>query len=164
MKYFTLFALFFFGSITIAGAQDDAISRYFSKYVDDERFTVVYVSGKLFKMFQSMELDLEDEEVDALLEVVEDMQGLRLLVTEENPLGFFKEATNTIKTKEYETLMTVRSAEGENVHFLVKDDNNEVVRELLLLVGAEDNFVLMSFVGLINLDKISKLQKAFEGK
>ena len=161
MKYFVLFALCFFSAINIASAQDDAISRYFTKYVDDERFTVVYVSGKLFRMFQSMELDLDDEEVDAILEVVEDMQGLRLLVTEENPMGFFKEATNTIQTKEYETLMTVRSAEGENVHFLVKDDNNEVVRELLLLVGAEDNFVLMSFVGLINLDKISQLQKAF---
>ena len=161
MKYFVLFALCFFGTVTVASAQDDAISRYFSKYVDDERFTVVYVSGKLFRMFQSMELDLEDEEVDALLEVVEDMQGLRLLVTEEDPIGFFKEATNTIQTKEYETLMTVRSAEGENVHFLVKDENNEVVRELLLLVGAEDNFVLMSFVGLINLNKISELQRAF---
>ena len=164
MKYFVLFALCFFGALNVATAQDDAISRYFSKYVDDERFTVVYVSGKLFRMFQSMELDLDDEEVDAILEVVEDMQGLRLLVTEENPMGFFKEATNTIQTKEYETLMTVRSAEGENVHFMVKDDNNEVVRELLLLVGAEDNFVLMSFVGLINLNKISDLQKAFEGK
>ena len=60
--------------------------------------------------------------------------------------------------------MTVREKAGGNVQFMVKDGDKEgVIRELLLLVGGEDSeFVLMSFIGDINLKNIGKLAKAFE--
>ncbi len=42
----------------------DAISTYFSEYVDDPDFSVVYVSGKVFGLFKDANLDLNklDEE------------------------------------------------------------------------------------------------------
>ena len=51
--------------------------------------------------------------------------------------------------------MTVKD-KGDNVKFLTKG-NGDVVDELLLLVGGADDFVLMSFVGKLDLNKISKL-------
>ncbi len=166
MKYLTIiFAMFLTAGIaTSAVAQEDAISKYFSKYVDDERFTVVYVSGKMFQMINKMELDLDDEEAQAILSVCKDLKGLRILTTETDGGKFYQEALNTINTKGYETLLEVREGKKENVKFLVKDSNDgNTLDELLLLVGGEDeDFVLLSFMGKIDLNEIGKLSKAFD--
>ncbi len=164
MKYLSvLFALFLSTSMF---AQEDAISKYFSKYVDNEDFTVVYVSGKMFELINKMELDFDDEEAEAVLAVVKDLKGLRILTTENDGLKYYKEALQIINTKEYETLMTVREGKGENVQFLVKDSNGgDILNELLLLVGGEgEEFVLISFIGSIDLNEVGKLAKAFEGE
>ncbi len=146
---------------TWAGAQNDAISKYFQKYVDDERFTVVYVSGKMFDLVNKMELQLNDEKADAIKEVVKDLKGVRILVAEENGLQLYSEALQTINTKEYEPMMSVRSTDNENVQFLVKENGNNL-SEMLLLVGSEDEFVLISFIGNLDLEKLGKLTKAYQ--
>jgi len=147
------------------GQSEDAISKYFNKYLEDERFTVVYISPKMFELFDNMNLELDDEEAQAIKSVVKDLRGLRILVAEEGDVqGLYEEATNTINTKEYETLMTVRNKDQDNVQFLIKDEGSEgaIINELLLLVGSHDTFVLMSFMGQIDLSNISKLSEAFE--
>lgn len=163
MKFLSfVFALFLSTSLF---AQEDAITKYFSKYVDNEDFTVVYVSGKMFELINKMELDFDDEEAEAVLAVVKDLKGLRILTTENNGMKYYKEALQIINTKQYETLMTVREGKSENVQFLIKDDGGDIINELLLLVGGEDNeFVLISFIGKIDLNEVGKLAKAFEGE
>lgn len=163
MKFLSfVFALFLSTSMF---AQEDAITKYFSKYVDNEDFTVVYVSGKMFQMINKMELDFDDDEAEAVLSVVKDLKGLRILTTENDSKRYYNEAVNIINTKEYETLMTVREGSNENVQFLVKDDGGDTLNELLLLVGGGDSeFVLISFIGAIDLNEVGKLAKAFEGE
>ena len=65
-----------------------------------------------------------------------------------------------INTNEYELLLTARD-EGENVRFMVKD-NGDIVEELLMIVGGEKNFALLSFMGNIDLKKVGKLAKVLE--
>ena len=163
MKFLSfVFALFLSTSLF---AQEDAISKYFSKYVDNEDFTVVYVSGKMFELINKMELDFDDDEAEAVLSVVKDLKGLRILTTENDGLRYYKEALQIINTKQYETLMTVREGKSENVQFLIKDNGSDIINELLLLVGGEDDeFVLISFIGQIDLNEVGKLAKAFEGE
>lgn len=144
-----------------AQAQIDAISKYFSKYVDDERFTVVYISPKAFQMFDKMDIDLEDEEARAIKEVVKDLRGLRILVSDVNTMELYKEANQIINKKEYEVLMTVRNKGEESVDFLIKD-SGDIIDELLMIIGGPEDFVLMSFVGQIDINKISEMAKAFE--
>lgn len=166
-KFSFVFALFFMGISIQASAQADAISKYFSKYMDDENFTVVYVSGKLFSMFDNATDGLEDKEVQAIKSVVTEMRGLRILTTDKDPGKFYEEALSIINKNEYEVLMEVREGKDQKVQFLVKE-SGDVVSELLLLVGesptadSEGEFVLMSFVGQINLKELSKLEEAFK--
>ncbi|MEM0995178.1 MAG: DUF4252 domain-containing protein [Bacteroidota bacterium] len=144
--------------------QADAISQYFDQYLDDERFTVVYISPKMFQMIQKMDIDwdLEEDETQAVMETVEDLRGLRILISEEDVKALYEEATQKIDTKGYEVLMSVRSKKKSNVQLLVKDDaSGNIVNELLMLVGGEDSFVLMSFVGKINLNKVAEMQDSF---
>ena len=138
-------------------AQEDAITKYFNKYMDDEKFSVVYISPKMFSMVSKIEIeDMEPE----LQEVIKSMKGLRILHTEQNALQYYNDALKTINTSEYELLLTARG-EGENVRFMVKD-NGDIVEELLMIVGGNENFALLSFIGNIDLKKIGKLAKALD--
>lgn len=144
-----------------------AIDKYFSSYVEDKRFDVVYISPKLFQMIGRLDskiLDMDDDaEAKAVLDMAKDLQGLRILTTDETPEAFYKEAKSKINTKEYEVLLTVRDKDGDNVEFLIKETNN-IIHELLLLSGGQDEFVLMSFMGNLDLNKISRLAKEIEKK
>ena len=165
----TLFALAVLMS-TALNAQQDAISTYFAKYVDNEDFTVVYISGKMFDLMESVisNLDTEDmtaEQVKALSNVVQDMRSLRIITTEEGGAKFYAEAKKTlVGAKTYETLMTVREKGQTNVDFYVRD-NDGLVEELLLLVNDESgSFTVLSFEGRIDLNQIGELAKAFENE
>jgi hypothetical protein len=163
MRYLLFaFTLLLLAASQPAQAQADAISKYFARYVDDERFTVVYISPKMFQLFDKMDIDLDDDEAQAIKNVVKDLRGLRILVAEENTMQLYKEASAAINKKEYEVLMTVRNKGEENVDFLIKDDGGDIINELLMIIGGPEDFVLMSFVGQIDINKISEMAKAFE--
>ena len=157
MKSLTLSFFIILASSLSSFAQEDAIMRYFSKYVDDERFSAVYISPKMFGMVAKIEIEDMEPEVQ---EVIRSMKGLRILHTELNAAQYYAEALKTISTNEYELLLTARD-NGENVRFMVKD-NGDIVQELLMIVGGEKNFALMSFIGNIDLKKIGKLAKALD--
>jgi mRNA-degrading endonuclease RelE of RelBE toxin-antitoxin system len=117
----------------------------------------------MFEILGKLDLDeMKDEEAQIIMDVVKELKSLRVLTTEVTPLKFYNEAKAKIKTSEYEILLTVRDEE-ENVQFLIKDEG-DVINELLLLVGGEDEFVMLSFVGDIDLNKISQLAKKLDVK
>ena len=159
-KHLLLLPLFLLAVIFNLSAQNDAITRFFEKYVDDERFTVVYVSPKMFQLVSKIETN--DEEWNQVREIVKDLGGLRVLVADSiaDGLTFYKDALSRVPTGEYEELLTIRDGK-EHVRIWVKDSEN-IIEELLLLVGAPDEFVLLSFTGKIDLDKISELSKSLD--
>lgn len=152
-----VFLLAFFTGAIQAFAQPNAIDKYFSQYVDDDRFTVVYISSRLISMFKNMDANsMDDKEAEAIMDIAKDLKGLRILTTEVTPGQFYKEAREKINTKEYEVLMTIRDSDGDNVDFLIKENAEKKVEELLLM-STGDEFTLISIVGNIDLNKVSKL-------
>ncbi len=154
MKYAILIVAFL-GMSFQGMTQTDAITKYFDQYVEDTSFTVVYISPKMFQMISKL---AEDEVEEEMQEVIDNLKGLRVLVTDNNGMKYYEEAMNKINVKEYEELMTVRDGD-QNVRFVVKE-KGDIIEELLLLVGSPHEFVMVSFVGEINLDQISKLSHA----
>lgn len=143
-------------------AQANAIEKYFSQYVDDDRFSVVYVSARLIGLMKDAEIeDFDDAESKVILEIAKDLKGLRILSTDVTPDKFYKEAKEKINTSEYEVWMTVRDKNGDIVEFLVKENKEKKIDELLMLISG-DEFMLLSFVGNIDLDKVSKLADEIE--
>jgi hypothetical protein len=135
---------------------NDAISRFLSKYAEDESFTVVTVTKKMFSLFADIEPGDPDEK--EVLEAISKIDGLRVLALENDSIRapqIFKEAKSLIPAKEYEELMTVRH-EGMDMRFLIKDSNGKI-SELLMIGGGTKNFFIMSLVGDIDLSQISKL-------
>lgn len=161
MKKMMMTSCLLIAFLTSSFAQADAISTYFEQYLDDDRFTVVYISGKMFSMIS--QIDSDDEDFDEIQQVTNNLKGLRILVADEDALSLYKEAKAKINTKSgYELLMTVRTKDKTNVEFVVKETGNKI-DELLLIAGGEgQDFVLMSFVGDIDLEHISKLSKSID--
>lgn len=141
-------------------AQNDAINRFFTQYMDDERFTVVFVSPKMFSLVSKISTD--DPDWEKFRDVVGGLTGLRVLTSDgiEDGMKLYKEALAKVPATEYDELLTVRDGK-ENVRIWVKDSGN-IINELLLLVGAPDEFVLVSLTGTIDLDKISNLSKGLD--
>ena len=132
--------------------QNDAIDRFFQGYQNDENFTMVFISPKMFQMASKV---VEGQEED-IKNLVKGLKGLKILTSEVTPQKYYDEALRMIPTDEYQILMTVRD-KGSNVKFLTKESAPDVIEELLLLIGGDDEFVLMSFVGQIDLENIGKL-------
>jgi hypothetical protein len=136
-------------------AQTDAITTYFEKYLDDENFTVVYITPKMFQLISK--LNLKDANSQEIKMILQDLKGLRILQTEHNAVQMYKELTAQFKPTNYELLMTVRGKD-ENVRFWTKEKDG-IISELLMFVGDPKEFTLISFIGNIDLDKISKLSE-----
>jgi hypothetical protein len=160
-KYLFLLPVLFLAAIQLH-AQNDAITRFFSKYSEEERFTTVYVSQKMFQLVAKVETD--DADWNAMRDVIKDLGGLRVLTCDSITDGvqLYKEALSKVPQNEYSELLTVRDGQ-ENVRIWIKDQGN-IINELLLLVGAPDEFVLLSFVGKIDLEKIGSLSKTLDIK
>ncbi len=144
--------------IAVNGAfAQDAISKFFSKYQDDESFTQVTVSSKMFSLFTNMEVDSpEDKEV---LEAISKLKGLRILGKENtsDARKLYKEAFALIPMKEFEELMTVRDKD-QDFKFLIKESGGKI-SELLMIMGGTDDFMVMSLFGEIDLKQVSHLGK-----
>jgi hypothetical protein len=165
-KLIVLFALVIAG--TGLQAQADAIDTFFKQYLDDPRFSVIYIGPRLFQMFGDMELDgveFDDEEEEAVLEIAKGLKGLRILTAEEDIDGLYEEAMRKIDTSGYEILMKIRDNDGSNLDFFIKENGDNKISELFMIAGGDgEDFVLMSFVGNMSIDEVTKMAKGIKNK
>lgn len=157
MKHIILMFTVLAASAFSASGQGDAIDRFFESYQDNDDFTSVYVSPRMFQMVAKV---AGDEMEGELADVVKDLKGLQVLTTEINPMTYYKEAVKKIPTGEYELLVKVKE-EDQNVRIFSKS-TGDIVHELLVIVGGEDEFILLSFVGNIDINKLAKLAKMLD--
>jgi len=156
-----LIAILLVAGYGVANAQNDAISKFFAKYQNDESFSQVTVSSKMFSLFTNMEVETaEDKEV---LDAISKIKGLRILAKEDarNARELYKEAFSLIPMKDYEELMTVRDKD-QDMKFLIKDDGKGKISELIMVMGGNDDFMVMTLYGEIDLKQVSRLGKKMD--
>ncbi len=143
-------------------AQDAAISSLFDKYADNEAFTKVSISRKMFSLFT--EFEPEDPETKELAEAISKLEGLKILASDsvDNAQKYYQEATKSIRNSKFEELMSVRDGK-EDVLFMIKENGGKI-SELLMLVGGLNKFVAIDLYGEIDLKQISKLSKGMKVK
>ncbi len=165
-KLFVLFALLIAG--ISAQAQADAIDAFFKQYIDDSRFTVVYIGPRLFQMFGDMEIngvEFDDEEDEAVLEIAKGLKGLRILTSDQDVDELYEEAMKKIDTSDYELLMKVRDNDGSNLDFFIKENGEKKVSELFMIAGGDgEDFVMISFVGNMSIDDVTRMARGIKNK
>lgn len=160
MKNSVLFLILFTQAVTPLFAQDDNISDLFNQYSNDERITKVTITSKMFSLFT--EIDSEDEETKELMEAMSKLDGLKILVADEDSNvdynAMYDNALKVVKNGDFETLMSVVDG-GEEVEFMIKESSKGIISELVMLVSSDDNFVLLDLFGEIDLKQVSRLSK-----
>ncbi len=142
-------------------AQDNAIAKYFSTYQSSPDVTKVSVTSKMFSLFT--ELDFEDEDEKAVLEAIGKLKGIKAIIDKETSDGnkaYFEAVKKMEADRNYEELMTVEDVK-ENVRFMIRDEG-EKISELLMLRGAEQEFMVMTLFGEIDLNAIGSLSRVMK--
>jgi len=157
MKKFMLGAMMVAVAVAAqAQASADLITKFFSKYQNDESFTQVTISSKMFNLFTNMEVDKpEDQEV---LNAISKLKGLRVLAKEDarNARELYKEALALVPAKEFEELMSVRDKD-KDMKFYIKESAPGKISELVMIAGGVDDFMVLSLYGEIDLKQVSKI-------
>ncbi len=141
-------------------AQGTVVKKYMEKYADNKDFVKVSVSAKMFSLFTELEAGSEEEQ--EFLKAVSKLKGLKVLVGDSIPDSgkIFKSVIAEVDKSGYDELMTVTDAE-ENMKFSIKDNNGKI-EELIMIVGGNQKFVLLSLYGEIDLKNISKIAKSMK--
>lgn len=136
-------------------AQGSVIDRFFQKYENNDAFTLISVTPKMFSMFSK--LDASSPEGQRFMQVVKKLKGMRILSNDNTKEGakLYKEA-NALLTREFEELMTIRDGD-DDMRFMIKENARGNIAELIMLMGSKSEFVAMSLVGDIDLNEIAQL-------
>jgi len=137
-------------------AQESAIEKFYSKYVEDERFSRVYISPKMMQMaggFLDSNSVEGDEEAEQLLSLIAKVKGIRILSGEQvNGLHMFDEAIGLLNRSQsiyleskYEELMDIKD-KSSSLKFMVREEAGRI-KELLMVSGTKEEFTLMSMLG-----------------
>lgn len=130
-------------------AQDDAIVKFFSKYIESDNFSRVYISPKMMQMaggFLRSNAETGKAEEKDLGELMQKVKGIRILSGEKvDGKSLYKEAMATLKKNKYEDLMDVQD-KISSLKFMVREENGKIA-ELLMLSGSENEFTLLSMLG-----------------
>ena len=145
-----------------ANAQNDVVTKLFNDYYDDPNFTKVSVSSKMFDLFTNIEPGDEDEK--EILEAISKLKGLKVIASDSvaDAKKMYTNAVKKISGGGYEELMEVKDA-GEDMKFMINEKNG-IIAELVMVVGGNKRFYILSLYGEIDLKKISKLSKSMNIK
>lgn len=158
MKKIVILAFLILGIGIQAFAQEDAIQRFFSKYMEDERFSRVYISPKMMQMAggflkNNAEGDKDAEQLGALIGKI---KGIRILSSEEvNGKSLYTEAMGTLTKNKYEELMDVQD-KGSSLKFMIREEGG-LIRELTMISGDTKSFSLISMLGSFTYDDLNML-------
>jgi len=140
-------------------AQKSPVDKLFNKYSGQDGFTSVDIAKGLFELFS--EIDAEDEEFDEFQKAVEGIESLRLLAysikegTENLKEKFYDDIKSSIPFNEYKELIVVKDKDA-NINFYSKSDK-QVITEMIMVVDGDDEAVLLSLTGNIDLNHVAKL-------
>ena len=130
--------------------------------MDDERSTVVFVSGKLFDFAGYVDVQNEDEEVKNIKKMITSIEAFSLVKSDHlsDPIAEYKKGVQSISS-DYEELVRVRDKQN-NVSLHI-DEEDGVVYEIIALASTENNeFIAASLLGEIDLEQVSKIVSKFQ--
>lgn len=143
-----------------AFAQGEAVSKFFSKYQSDDTFSQVTVSSKMFGLFTNMEL--EDKDDQEVLDAISKLKGLKVLAKDDarNARALYDEANKMLPKSDYEELMYVRDKD-KDMRFFISEKSGKI-NELVMIAGGNDEFMLLTLFGEIDLKQISKIGRKMD--
>ncbi|MCP4550668.1 MAG: DUF4252 domain-containing protein [Bacteroidetes bacterium] len=158
---FKLFALALIVFPLILNAQNSSIDNLFDKYSGEDGFTSINISKSMFAFFAKLE-GIQDDDFNEMQEVIDNLNGLKIISCDSHDsqlLEEFRKGVNrTLRDEDFEELMVMKEHTQE-VKFMIRNKGDDII-ELLLVASEDEEVVVISFFGLIDLQAISKLSQS----
>ena len=156
-----------------------AQSDIFEKYSANDNVSYASIKPKMFQMLAKINVDTDDADAEDFIKMVKSITSFKTLATENKSISSDMAKWVNSRSSALEELMEIKD-NGMVVKFYVKEGKNEDhIAELLMFVNGLDavlkdsditingkkrgmESVLVSFVGDIDLNLISKLVNAFD--
>lgn len=143
-------------------------AQNFDKYESMKEVDAVVVTSKMFKLLTKIDLNADDPETQAYIDLIENLKEMKVLsaTKEEIRKQMALDVASYIKNGSMEELMRV-SEDGKNVRFYYKPGkNDDYVSQLFMFMEGEDKnkpmSVILNITGEINLAQVSKLANDFK--
>lgn len=156
-------AVLVFATTSAINAQT-AIDHLYQKYAGEKGFTSINISPEMFTFLASSDMSDSSEKAKETQDVLQQLSGLKMLVYEPEDgknQDFLNEVKSLSKTKGYSEMMSVDS-EDEIVKFLAKKGDDGKVLELLMIVLDDEEAVVMSMTGNLDMKTISQISKSLD--
>ena len=138
-------------------------AQSFDKYDDMKEVDAVVVTSKMFKLLTKIDLNADDPETQAYIDLIENLQEMR--VYSATDAGVRKQMANDvasfIQKGGLEELMRV-SEDGKTVKFYYKPGkNDDYISQLFMFMEGQEKSkpisVILNIIGQIDLSQVSKL-------
>ncbi|WP_037324609.1 DUF4252 domain-containing protein [Salinimicrobium terrae] len=143
-------------------------AQNFDKYESMKEVDAVVVTSKMFKLLTKIDLNADDPETQAYIDLIENLKEMKVLsaTREDIRKQMALDVASYIKNGSMEELMRV-SEDGKNVRFYYKPGkNDDYVNQLFMFMEGEDKnkpvSVILNITGEINLAQVSKLANDFK--
>ena len=136
--------------------QDVSVKQLFDEYENREDVTLISLTGKAFDMVSQMKTTEDDP--TGFNRIAGQITGFRMLVDDKdfNAKNTAKR-TRTMVSSQFEDLMTIRD-KGTDIKIAINEAGG-VVSELIVIMGSDSNFVLMSITGHMKIDDVNEVTK-----
>jgi hypothetical protein len=143
-------------------AQSKSAEAFRAKYQDDRDAKVVSVSGNLFQLLANIANEVEeDEDAKALARIASEIRSMHILsvplLKSGLELAEIKKLRSDIMNEKYEEFFTARDGK-ENIQVLAQGSKSEV-RNMLVLIQSDDEFVLMNVDGVIDVKDLAVMAR-----
>ena len=141
------------------------IDALYQKYAGEDGFTSINISPEMFGLISGFDMEDSSESAKETKSVVEQLTGLKMLVYEpkegQSNEAFLNEIRTLSKAKGYTEMMSVDS-EDEIVKFLAKKGSEGRISEMLMIVLDDEEAVVMSMTGSLDMKSISKISNSLD--
>jgi len=133
----------------------DFVDNIIQKYQGKEGFTTVLINKSLFDIAIAID---DDQDLKKMKDMIE---NIRIIAMEDDSIqnvNFYNEVISQLKVNTYVELMKIKESK-QDVIFYAKYNNN-IIEELLLIAGGNDENAIISIKGKINLKEMASLSKS----
>lgn len=143
-------------------------AQNFDKYESMKDVDAVVITSKMFKLLTKIDLNADDPETQAYIDLIENLQEMRVFSsTQENVRKqMASDVSSYVKKGGLEELMRV-TEDGKTVKFYYKPGkNDDYVSQLFMFMEGREKSkpvsVILNITGSINLTQVSKLANDFK--
>jgi len=138
-----------------------AAEDIFEKYEGQEGVYIFRLPPGLIGIF------INGEKNPELKQSLRKMEMIKVMIFDERPLGKYnkddilREFNEKLRESQFEDLFL--ASEGDQViRIKYREDENEIIQEMMILITEEETFFGLSMVGEINLDQLTHIAKSLD--